>query len=375
MIPPEYQPLKYVTDKMGLTWDDEEGLVKTIAVRQKRNMYLYNYRDLGIVPRNHPIVIICRGLVIDSKGRILNYPFNRFFNHNEDSLKSEIDWDHAMMQEKVDGSLVCLWYDPNFQEWEVSTRGSFYPNPNADTDFASIFWDLFEKIRTVKLHQSRCYMFELTSRKNRVVKLYHSDGLYLIGVRDLNTLKEFPASVLDYTVDCWNCRDCYPGTPKVMRPRAIPTFYIDHCLAMFRNLAPDDEGFVVCDEKFNRIKVKQESYLKLAKIKQLSDQDILDYVLGKLEVDPEVIATFPDVSARLDHIRKTYSRVYSNVKVVLTTIGHENEQKEFALAALTYPFKSWLFSMHNKKPMARILWKDLEAWDKWFQERETHVDV
>jgi RNA ligase len=69
--------------------------------------------------------ISCRGMVIDEVGNILARPFKKFKNLEEYSI-DEIPTDQPFETfEKMDGSLIILFYYPAYKEWIVASRGSF----------------------------------------------------------------------------------------------------------------------------------------------------------------------------------------------------------------------------------------------------------
>ena len=257
----DYYPLqKFVGREIS------DKLKANIKVSVKGNMYLYNYNNKVIVKRNNPILIKCRGLVLDYNGNVLNYPFDRFFNSYERE-SVDIDWDSAKITEKIDGSLVCVFW--NGKDWEVTTRGSFYPNPYADIDYAQKFKSLFDEFD--KLEKTYCYMFEMCSNDNRIVKWYDEEFVALIGMRNLRTLNE-----IDPTQE-----SKYLG---VRSPKSYKANNLEECKKLFSLLEDDDEGFVIVDVYYNRIKVKQDSYLALSKIKMLKEDDILEYVLSLIHI-------------------------------------------------------------------------------------------
>ena len=160
-------------------WEENKLLFKNITHREKCGMHLYNYGVNVLVERNHPVLMKCRGLVVDDDGKVLNYPFERFFNDFEKE-KSDIDWSTAQVQEKIDGSLICVFRGNN--GCEITTRGSFYPNEQAEFD--KWFTDKFSNFHL--LEKNCCYMFELVSKKNRIVTWYKKEFVALIGARVLN---------------------------------------------------------------------------------------------------------------------------------------------------------------------------------------------
>src|SRR3990167_10164604 len=155
--------------------------------------------------------------------------------------------------------------------WEVTTRGGFYednePNGN-NVNFKDLFKSNFNKFEL--LNPELCYSMELCTDKNRIVTWYDKPSVTLLLARNLKTLEEVNSQELDVIAK----------QIGVDRPNQFSAKNVEQSKALFSTLKQDDEGFVVVDKNFNRIKLKQQSYLKLSKIKQLSEQDILDYIRG-----------------------------------------------------------------------------------------------
>ena len=336
-----YIPLeKFVGEKLS------EKLKANIHVRIKDDMYLYNYNRNVLVDRNDPILMKCRGLVLNAEGKVLNYPFDRFFNEFEKE-KTEIDWETAVVQEKLDGSLISVWW--NGEDWEITTRGSFYPNPKADLDFAELFRKHFNKFN--ELGKGFCWMFELITKKNRIVTWYDKEFVVLLGARDLEDLKEVN---LD-------------GLIEIKRPKTYRIKDLNGCKKLFESLSDDEEGLVVVDGNFNRIKLKQESYIKLSKIKMLKDSDVFDYVLGKTEIDAEYLAKCPEVTEFAEKIKKHWLNVKNKVIETFTEIkGSTDNRKDFAFAALKYPYSQCLFTLLDGKEIEdmKLDWERVRTWLK-----------
>ena len=67
----------------------------------------------------------CRGMVVDAEGNILARPFQKFKNYQEHEA-GEIDLTKPyVVYEKMDGSLIILFYYEQKMEWIVASRGSF----------------------------------------------------------------------------------------------------------------------------------------------------------------------------------------------------------------------------------------------------------
>ncbi|NCD07128.1 MAG: hypothetical protein EOL97_13505 [Spirochaetia bacterium] len=270
---------------VSLELDNE--LKKNINVVQKSNFYLYNYNNSNIVERNNPVLIKCRGLVLDNTGRVMCYPFERFFNDYENE-SAIIDWDSAEIFDKLDGSLINLWWDGN--NWEITTRGSFYPN-DSSLNYKEEFLRFFDLSVLDDIDKQFTFMFELITKNNRIVKWYEEEKIVLLGARNNSTYKEVSQSELD-TIS----RTFGVSRPLKWKITKTPR-------DLFKHLKDDDEGFVVVDDNFNRIKIKQDSYIKLGRILMLKDEDIFNYVIGSVDIDSEYLEKCPDVVEKINSIQ------------------------------------------------------------------------
>jgi len=139
--------------------------------------------------KSHPIVCESRGLILDSmqNWNVVSHPLNRFFNYGEVG-SAEIDWKSAKIFEKVDGSmLVVYWYAGS---WQVSTKGTPDANCNVgefDTTFEKLFWKSFYNTHDAGfLIPGWTYVFELTSKYNRIVtsQMGNEGFVTLLAIRD-----------------------------------------------------------------------------------------------------------------------------------------------------------------------------------------------
>ncbi len=341
-FPKEYQEI--------IDNDLEEKFQANIFVRRKDDMYLYNYNHNVLVERDNPLLIKCRGLVLREDGKILNYPFDRFFNEFESECAT-IDWKTVEIQEKIDGSLICVFWNDN--DWEITTRGSFYPNELADVNFAEEFKRVYSK--PFRLNNENSYTFELVTKKNRIVTWYDEEFITLLGGRNLNTLKEI-----------------YVGEAeriflKTKNIKIYKASNVAECKSLFSKLRDDEEGLVIVDANFNRMKLKQESYIKLSKIKQLKEQDIFDYILGKSEIDQEYLEKCDDVKSKIIEMKEIWDNVHNKIKNMFFELRDDyikdGDRKAFAMRAIQYSYKSILFLMLDGKDITQNLkWDKIKEW-------------
>jgi hypothetical protein len=97
------------------------------------------------------------------------------------------------------------------------------------------------------LYEGACYMFEMVSPYNRVVIEYTEPKLYYLGQRMLNTDKEYM---------------CMVNTPLDMpTPKIYPLHTLKEVQEAANALPWNEEGYVVCDANFNRVKIKSPEYV------------------------------------------------------------------------------------------------------------------
>lgn len=187
------------------------------------------------------------------------HPFDKFGNYGE-SYVPEIDWSTARVQEKVDGSLIKIWYHGG---WHISTNGTINARhamcQNNNYSYHDLVMRALKKYGNPEdffnaLYPEVTYMFELVSPDNRMTIAYPEDRLYLIGARDKDEDFELETDwiwgVLEHHV---------PGMIK--KPKSYPLQTLEECIAAVEVMGCDEEGFVVCDDLFHRVKVKSPAYL------------------------------------------------------------------------------------------------------------------
>ena len=224
---------------------------------------LFKYNQLTSDFSN-PLVREARGIIF--KECNWKHPvcraFDKFGNYGE-PYAAEIDWSTAFVTEKIDGSLIKVWWDWN-GGWHISTNGTIdaYKADLADTRFKS-FGELFET--TLKEYYSSfedfvenldvdyTYMFELVSPYNRVVVPYDKPAIYFLGARNKITVKEYLCSEDNMKM---------LGVDRFERPKQYQLNTLEDCIKIANEFDWDQEGFVVTDINGNRVKVKSPEYIK-----------------------------------------------------------------------------------------------------------------
>lgn len=221
---------------------------KKIDIKKDKNYVLLKYDIFANF--SDAIVQQCRGIIYKKENNqyiCVCRPFDKFFNYQETNAV-EIDWPSAKVQEKIDGSIIKLWYD-NYR-WNWSTNGvinAFESDVNEFMTFGDLILkaDNYKDIDFDALDKDYTYMFELISPYNKVVIEYNKIHLYHIGTRNNITGEEIHTDI------------------GIEKPKEYKLNSLDDCIKAVEAMnddTMDQEGFVVVDKYFNRIKIKSPKY-------------------------------------------------------------------------------------------------------------------
>lgn len=219
---------------------------------------------------SNELVRQCRGSIfkqVDGKFECVCMPFYKFGNHGE-SYADNIDWSTASVLEKLDGSLIKLWYDNGAWHWSTNNtidarkagiragkHSRFHSLVMEALNGDESFLDVIDK--------QSCYMFELISPFNRIIAEYKETKLALIGARNMTTMQEYSQEDLEklYEHKLKNTK------ARFILPKRYKLNSLDDCLEATKSMSTNEEGFVVVDKNFNRVKIKSTAWLAAAKIK------------------------------------------------------------------------------------------------------------
>jgi chemotaxis protein histidine kinase CheA len=275
---------------------------------------------------------------------VVSFPYTKFFNiFEENSVKiEELDYP-IKIYEKFDGILTILYFFSD--KWYVSTINSPTGNGKITINFlnneneknknenivneneknkndenkkieneneenkkekkinkiriSELFFKIFkEKNYKLPEDKKKCYFFELLFKDYKIVVAHKKNNLILHGVRDLITLKEHDPKVIG-ELNGWEyvtqLNDKFKSINEV----------IDYSLT----LNPvKNEGFVICSNSFQRIKIKNPQFLILNYInnkKNLNciDKDELEEMVFKIvciNEEDEFLSYFPNINFVVD---------------------------------------------------------------------------
>ncbi|MEL6900420.1 MAG: RNA ligase [Cyanobacteria bacterium J06606_4] len=319
-------------------------LEKTYGIRTRRhgqfeNLVCLKYSQFES-PMDELVVQQCRGIILDEADgwSVVSYPFDKFFNYGE-PYAAALDWESARVQDKLDGSLMTLYFYG--RHWQVQSSGT--PDASGEVtgyafSFAELFWRTWEQVgyRLPIGHEDYCFMFELETPYNRVVVQHSGHAVTLHGVRNVRTCEEASPDVWADRLG-WHSVKSYPlGT-------------VDALIDQAEQLDPfEQEGFVVCDRFFNRVKLKSSEYVKLSHLKEgSSDRRLLSIVINNESA--EFLAYFQELETRFREIEARYDRLVKKLESEYEKYSAIAHQKEFAMAVKKLPYSGVLFALRAGK--------------------------
>ncbi len=338
-----------------------------IAVRRHpryNNLVLFKYSQIES-PMGEPIVQECRGIILDESNgwAVVSFPYKKFFNHGEGHAKP-IDWASARVFEKVDGSLMTLyWYDGH---WQVASSGS--PDAGGEVygtniSFNDLFWKVWNELGyelpDTHLDTKFCYMFELCTPYNKIVVQHTKNRLVFHGYR---MLADFPGADPSLKMV-----DFEEGLPEELAHmgwevvKSYPLGTIEDVLKTLESIPPTEgEGYVVCDANFNRIKIKTPQYVALHHMRDgMGSRRMLELV--RSNESEEFLTYFPEFKSMHAQVKEKYNALVEQLQTEWDKVkgmdeGEEGSwdhqkscRKEFALAIKNVPFNGILFALRNKQ--------------------------
>ena len=322
----------------------ENGLVKTIndfnlVCKYYPSKILLKYNQLSAPSlMAKPEVQECRGLILENgTWDVLSMSFKKFFN-SEEGNAHKIDWNTAHVLEKIDGSMIQVYYDWKKQQWFAGTTGTAEGegevNNKLGTTFNQLFWktisEKYTKFRIEWLDKKCCYVFELTTPYNIVVKPHGESCVTLLTARNLITLKEATREEL---LECGKALHL-----PVVKSYDLNAKNIGDLIKTFDGMIWYDEGYVVVDANHNRVKIKNPAYVAVHHLKgKTAEHNILTIV--KFNEIEEFVSTFPERKNELYKLKTNYDALVAKLNSVwdeLKTLRPKNitpqEKKKYAQA-------------------------------------------
>ena len=312
-------------------------------------LFKYNQVDSDF---GNPIVRECRGLILDAKFKPVCVPFFKFGNYGE-SYCPDIDWTSARVQEKIDGSLIKVWFYDG--KWKVSTNGTIdaYKSEIGQPIFSLLdipfktFGELFDVasknagLDYSKLDKNKTYMFELVSPYNKVVVPYKDTTIYHIGTRNNDTLEELEEDI------------------GVQKPKHFNLHTLQECIETTKVMPYSEEGYVVVDKNWNRVKIKSPQYVAVHHLKNNGDLNIASLVqLIRANEIGEFCTYFPEYKEIILKLDDEIKNIIQDLENGLDAIKDKQfeTKKDFALKVKDKKFSAFYFCWYLDKTITPKQW-------------------
>lgn len=333
----------------------EHGIEKlkqdlSIIVKEypEEGLLVLNYDQINS-PKTDPIVMECRGLILDVKFNVVSRSFDRFFNFGEAPEHTAFDFDDVSIFEKVDGSLIKIYNHKGV--WHIATRGTAFAEsgcngfdsfrtlvlraiPNHELELETE--ENFQTESNFWLDPAWTYIFEFTSVENRVVTQYTGYNLTYLAARHNETGTygdEYEKSAASMAFDCAEAKSYKFDT-------------IEHCLEMVKNLPNLEEGYVVYRSDGKPVcKIKSPAYVAAHHIR--SNDGLTPKNISKLVVTNETdeyLSYFEDDKELIIPYLEAWNGLRVEIDKQFTSVKDIEEQKKFALAVSHMKYKHVLFS-------------------------------
>lgn len=323
----------------------------SLRISETDNYVLLKYSQIDS-DFNEGIVNECRGIIFEKETwQVVRLAFYKFFNYQE-QYAAPIDWESSYATEKIDGSLISVWFHNGI--WHISTNGGInaYDAP-LGTNVYSNFGQLFEvaalnsNFSYDELNPNYCYTYELVSPYNKVVVNYPKPQLYHILTRDMQTLEEVDVDT------------------KVPKPAKYYSKDILNYIDTVEKFDSNHEGIVVVDKNFNRVKIKTQLYFQLHKIRNngvVYLEEVLDMV--RANDYEEFLGYFPEYREYFEKVQQAYFNIVDRAEEIQSQVDEWKKEnimkgisdsdliilrKEFAKKFNKSLYKSLYFLAYDNK--------------------------
>jgi RNA ligase len=369
MTPEQYFKINSLWDLETLKKWAQHNSVYVIQSDRIPGVVMLHYQDSCTWDNNwNTFARMSRGLILDMKNRkVLAYPFDKFFNLGqmpETSYDSLSELGGFETSEKLDGSMIIGFIDPNTDKLTFTTKGSFDSEHGA---YANSLLFTPEQLHALRAYANQgTLMFELIAKQFQIVVDYkkkgYAEGLYLIG----------------YRYDISDKLASFNALAGIAEELNLPTFKtysfngLDQLIALARDLPVLDEGFVLRFPGDLMVKVKGSAYLAAHRfISHLSDRNILEAVADGTASNLATLAPEEyrqDVLDKIDHFQKRVADLEKECYTWFSRAPKDGPRKDFAFwvqANVPSHFKGFMFQLLDGKIVDRKqLFRVLEEIDK-----------
>jgi T4 RnlA family RNA ligase len=337
------QVIKYIKEN-GI-----ESLTTDLSIKVKEypeGLIVLNYDQIAS-PKSHPIVMECRGLILDKDYNVVSRSFDRFFNLGEvPESQSHVDMAKAVCLDKIDGSLIRLYYWNN--QWQIATRGTAFAESDVN-GFGITFKDLV--IKALGENHSKLvdildpdvtYICEITSMENRVVTRYEGYTLYFLAARHNKTFDFVTEQHKDVAISL-----------GMELPKVYKFDTKEACVETANTLKNLAEGYVLYQDGVPVCKIKSPAYcaVHLIKGEGLNPKRIAELVCtGETS---EYLTYFPEDSQHIIPYVEKLEQFMVDAEDLWCKAKNIESQKDFAMMVKDFCGSAVMFYL-RKNPSGSI---------------------
>lgn len=328
------EPYKWGREAEGLKELYDKFLIKS-RIMNGKVLLKYDIRS----DKTLEIVRECRGIILSIDGfEVISLPISKFGNHGEAYAPTDMDFTKCRVVEKLDGTCCGLYFSNIDSKWHVQTLSQpeaqetakgFSKEGAMSYKWSELFWDTFSKYTfhlgidiLSSLDKDWTYVFELCTPWNKVVIRHNEPKLYFLAQRNKKTfLEDWPEkSVLFDIFD----------KPKTYLYNSVAEIVND----AKEKMTSGEEGVVVVDENFRRIKIKSAEYVKVHYENTVLTLHGLISVVFQNEQD-EWLSSFPEykpiVDIIMDELKVIGKKIDDYCNLCLSKLKDKSDRKELAL--------------------------------------------
>ena len=342
------------------------SLKSVVDVPYHKDWYMVNY-NLFESTLSDPVVKETRGTIVEARNvdgkrvvKTICAPYTKFFNFG-DPNQDNIDWTTAKSRYKIDGQLLKMFKVNGVNYWctngspcletpldyttdeiqnykelvftaikkdlpssptQIITGIPYYDEDNGTIHVNNVDW-------ISKVPDGWTLMFELTSPMNHIIVEYNEIKLWFHGARDAKGNEHEPEDVAKMF-----------GIPYEV-PEQLGFESFDKAFEVINKWdGLKNEGIVVCDAQYHRVKVKCDDYLKIKFIRDISTPKGIFWIVISEEYDD--LTSYPELQKKADEMAKELALVLDKLKVMHKEIVESRakfvDQKSYA---------AWVLSEHK----------------------------
>lgn len=309
-----------------------------IKVKEDGDLVMFSYNLIKGSDFLNQMVRECRGIILEKNNwDVVCHAFDKFGNYGE-SYVPNINWNSAVVTEKIDGSLIKVFFYNN--EWCIATNNTInaFNAPIADVRYNGSFGSLFAETARLdysKLDKSYTYIFELVSPYTQVVIPYIETAVYYLGCRNNKTNAEIPFFKENF---------------GFKMPKAYFLMTLENTIEAANSLPYTNEGYVVVDTYCNRCKIKSPEYVKAHYLRNnncISQKRLIEVINSGEEAEFLIYCgEYKEQIENLKTIRDEYINFLDNVIFIIkkTIAASAKNKKEFIEAVKKYEFDEFTCS-------------------------------